>query len=269
MKKISIILLTGLFAGFFFVLPASAQDKKSDKKTDKSVNDSNDLEWVEEVAHRALVLSEEAARRAESVSREMERRAYHRMEQNGRRGQERMERGDSAGWHRPFNSWGKPDSLEMSGFHSHDFRNFPEFPDMSDLPPIPDLPDMKGKYGDMHFNMPFPGYMFSDSKSGSSWNYSRRLNDATYASEYNIAVDAASDKINLSVSGNCNKGSITITVLSPDGKKISDIIIDENGNMNWRKSYKADENKWTKGNWTFKVTTKSATGNFNISLDSF
>jgi|WetSurMetagenome_2_1015567.scaffolds.fasta_scaffold01258_10 hypothetical protein len=270
MKKITFILLISLFGGFMFSVPASAQDKsgeKKDAKTAKAANDSNDLEWVEEVAHRAYILSEEAARRAESLSRDMERRMYHHMEQTGRRGQMRMEHRDTCklkGYYFP----GNLDSLELSGFNVPEMKDMPHFPDMADMPTVRDYMEMD-RHGNFHNMAPLHGFMFSDSKSGSSWSYERRLNEATFTTEYSAATDETAKKVDLYVSGVCTKGSITISVTSPDGKKLSDIVIDENGNMNWRKSYNTEETKWTKGNWTFKVTTKSATGTYNISLDSF
>ena len=265
MNKLSFILLITLFVGLMFSSPVSAQAKTDEKKNVKVTNDSSDLEWVEEVAHRALILSEEAARRAESLSRDMEHRMYRHMEQAGRRGQMHMGHRDTLRFDR-FDFPGTRDSLELSGLPDHDMRNMHYYLDMDNLPPFPDYID---RQGNLHGMAPMHGFMFSDSKSGSVWNYERRLNDATFTNEYSIATDTEAKKVDLFVSGVCTKGSITITVTAPDGKKLSDIIIDENGNMNWRKSYNTEETKWTKGNWTFKVTTKSATGTFDISLNSF
>jgi hypothetical protein len=269
MKKVSLILLTSLFAFVFFSTSASAQDKSDDKKIQKTENDSDEIEWVEEVARRAYLLSEEAARKAEVFSREMERRAYHQMEEFGRHGHERMEKRDSSRMYRRYDFPNNLDSLEIPGLENPADERMLVFPDMPDLPPVPDIPDMSGWRNYGYGNPSFHGYSYSDSKSGSSWNYSRRLNDATYSTEYTVGTDAATEKVDLAVFGDCDKGSIIITVTSPDGKKMSDIVIDENGNMNWRKSFTTTDNKWAKGNWTFKVTTKSATGHFNISLDSF
>jgi len=265
MNKLSVILLITLFGGFLFSSPVSAQAKTGEKKNAKAVNDTNDLEWVEEVAQRALILSEEAARRAESISRDMEHRMYRHMEQAGRRGQMRMGHRDTLRFD-TFDFPGTLDSLELSGIHNHGMMDRRDFYNMGDLPPVPDYLD---RYGNFHNMAPMHGFMFSDSKSGSSWNYARRLNEATFTNEYLISTDAEAQKIDLFVSGVCTKGSITVTVTAPDGKKLTDIVIDENGNMKWRKSFNTEETKWTKGNWAFKIATKGATGTFNISLDSF
>ena len=53
----------------------------------------------------------------------------------------------------------------------------------------------------------------------------------------------------------------------PGGKAYSEAVIDEFGNLNWRKSFQIAEDNTDKiGEWKFKVSSKNATGNFNISL---
>jgi len=55
----------------------------------------------------------------------------------------------------------------------------------------------------------------------------------------------------------------------PDGKKLSEVVLDENGSLNWRKNFEAGENNgWKNGKWVFKIQAKSATGNLRISLNS-
>jgi hypothetical protein len=55
----------------------------------------------------------------------------------------------------------------------------------------------------------------------------------------------------------------------PDGKQLSEVIIDENGSLNWRKNFEAGENNgWKNGKWTFRIKAKNATGNLRISMNS-
>lgn len=132
------------------------------------------------------------------------------------------------------------------------------------------IPDARiGRYG-----LPNPGdfYVYSTgghaSKSGSSWNYSRQVMEATFTNEFTMS---ASDEpsVNLSVSGDCAEGSITVDVIMPDGKQLSEVVIDENGSLNWRKNFEAGENNgWKNGKWVFKIRAKNATGNLRISLNS-
>ncbi len=145
--------------------------------------------------------------------------------------------------------------------------------DAYDIPrdmPVMVVPDVRiGRHG-----LPNPGdfYVFSTSghasKSGSSWNYSRQVMEATFTNEFTMsATDEPS--VNLSVTGDCAEGSITVDVIMPDGKQLSEVVIDENGSLNWRKNFEAGENNgWKNGKWVFKIRAKNATGNLRISLNS-
>jgi len=132
------------------------------------------------------------------------------------------------------------------------------------------VPDVRvGRYG-----LPNPGdfYVYTTSghasKPGSSWNYSRQVMEATFTNEFTMSASDGSS-INLSVSGDCAEGSISVDVIMPDGKQLSEVVIDENGSLNWRKNFEAGENNgWKNGKWVFKIRAKNATGNLRISLNS-
>jgi hypothetical protein len=104
---------------------------------------------------------------------------------------------------------------------------------------VPDAPDVSHIYRyDTGDNIYL--YRGSDigSKPGSSWNYSRQVMEATFTNELTISADE-SDNVNLSVTGNCAEGSIIVTIIMPDGKQLSEVVLDENGSLNWRKSFEA------------------------------
>ena len=50
-----------------------------------------------------------------------------------------------------------------------------------------------------------------------------------------------------------------------------DIVIDEFGNLNWRKSFtiSEEENKDKAGEWIYKIEAVKATGFFKISLQTY
>ncbi len=105
-------------------------------------------------------------------------------------------------------------------------------------------------------------------KPGSSWNYSRQVMEATFTNELTMTAGDESN-VNLLVSGDCAEGSITVSIIMPDGKQLSEVVLDENGSLNWRKSYEAGENNgWKNGKWVFKIKAKDATGNLRISMNS-
>ncbi len=75
----------------------------------------------------------------------------------------------------------------------------------------------------------------------------------------------------MSVNGDCKSGEIRIKIVMPGGKTYSDIIIDESGNLNWRKSFTISdtENKDKSGAWKFEISSSKATGYFKISLQTY
>lgn len=133
------------------------------------------------------------------------------------------------------------------------------------MPDIPEIPDIDMRSFDNF-------YFYNDrshvSKPGSSWNYSRQVMEASFTNEFTMS-GGDEKNVNLSVSGDCAEGSITVAIIMPDGKQLSEVIIDENGSLNWRKNFEAGENNgWKNGKWTFRIKAKNATGNLRISMNS-
>ena len=60
----------------------------------------------------------------------------------------------------------------------------------------------------------------------------------------------------MSVMGDCKAGEIRIKIIMPNGKNYSDIVIDEFGNLNWRKSFTISEteNQDKTGEWKFQIS---------------
>jgi hypothetical protein len=57
----------------------------------------------------------------------------------------------------------------------------------------------------------------------------------------------------------------------PNGKTYSDIVIDEFGNLNWRKSFSLsqDQGEDKAGPWKFDIKSSKAIGYFKISLQTY
>ena len=141
---------------------------------------------------------------------------------------------------------------------------------MKDMPPFI-IPDDKVFRYAIPYNEDFFIYdeMGRSGKPGSSWNYTRQVLEATFTNEFTMDAGSDDGNVNLSVSGNCAEGSITVAIIMPDGKQLSEVLIDENGSLNWRKSLEEnEESKWKNGKWIFKIKAKNATGNFRISMNS-
>ncbi len=133
-------------------------------------------------------------------------------------------------------------------------------------PASPDEPFMIS-----HGAEPFWVGSFDSDKESTSWEFSRRVKEKTLKSEYSFDVEKTSHSVVMSVMGDCKAGDIRIRIIMPNGKTYSDIVIDEFGNLNWRKSFTLTEteNQDKAGAWKFVITSNKATGYFKISLQAY
>jgi ATPase subunit of ABC transporter with duplicated ATPase domains len=104
-----------------------------------------------------------------------------------------------------------------------------------------------------------------------SWEFSKTVKDNTFSNNYSFDVDKTSRSVVMTVMGDCKSGEIRVKIVMPDGKNYSDIVIDESGNLNWRKSFNISEteNQDKTGDWKFQISSTKATGYFKISLQAF
>lgn len=110
-----------------------------------------------------------------------------------------------------------------------------------------------------------------DSNESTSWEFSRRVKEKTLKSEYTFDVEKTANSVVMTVRGDCKAGEIRIKIVMPGGKTYSDIVIDEFGNLNWRKSFTISEteNQDKAGAWKFVISSSKATGFFKISLQAY
>ena len=104
-----------------------------------------------------------------------------------------------------------------------------------------------------------------------TWEFSRSEKENTSSKDYTFDVEKSVNTVVMSVMGDCKAGEILINIFMPDGKSYSDIVIDELGNLNWRKSFTISEteNQDKLGEWKFQIASTKATGFFKISLQTF
>jgi hypothetical protein len=104
-----------------------------------------------------------------------------------------------------------------------------------------------------------------------TWDFSKQVNETTFARDYSFDVEKTASTVVMTVMGDCKSGQIRVKILMPGGKVYSDIVIDEFGNLNWRKSFtiSEDENKDKAGEWKFRIEAEKATGFFKISLQTY
>jgi hypothetical protein len=126
-----------------------------------------------------------------------------------------------------------------------------------------DVPVSDGQTFSMHL-------MGGDSER-TTWDFSKTVKDNTFSTDYSFDVEKTAKSVVMSVMGDCKSGEIRIKIVMPNGKSYSDILIDESGNLNWRKSFNISEteNKDKTGDWKFQISSTKASGFFKISLQAF
>jgi hypothetical protein len=133
-----------------------------------------------------------------------------------------------------------------------------------------------GRRPDAPFAFSFPGFSFSgvfpnDDAERSSLNFSRSLKETTFSRDYIFDVAPTSKTVSMSINGFCKSGEIRIKIKMPNGKTYSDVVIDESGNLNWKKSFNISEEENTDktGDWKYEIDAKNATGYFRLSLQTY
>gem|GEM_PF-313118 len=113
-------------------------------------------------------------------------------------------------------------------------------------------------------------YAFSDHSQMTRWDFSKNVKESNFSKEYGFDVEKASKSVVMSVNGDCKDGEIRIKITMPNGKTYSEILIDESGSLNWRKSFSITEteNLDKAGEWKFLISATKATGYFKISLQT-
>jgi ATPase subunit of ABC transporter with duplicated ATPase domains len=115
------------------------------------------------------------------------------------------------------------------------------------------------------------GLSHSGDNERTTWDFSKSVKENSFSRDYTFDVEPSVKTVVMSVNGDCKAGEIRIKIIMPNGKVYSDIIIDEFGNLNWRKSFNIseEENKDKAGAWKFQINASKATGYFKISLQAF
>jgi len=114
-------------------------------------------------------------------------------------------------------------------------------------------------------------HSFSEDTERTTWDFSKSVKENTFSRDYTFDVEPTVGTVVMAVNGDCKSGNIRIKIVMPNGKTYSDIVIDEFGNLNWRKSFKISEteNKDKAGAWKFEISADKATGFFKISLQTY
>jgi hypothetical protein len=117
----------------------------------------------------------------------------------------------------------------------------------------------------------FYGQHIGEDAERTTWEFSKYVKETSFSRDYTFDVESTVNTVVMSVNGDCKAGEIRIKIVMPGGKTYSDIVIDEFGNLNWRKSFTISdtENKDKAGAWKFEISSSKASGYFKISLQTY
>ena len=159
---------------------------------------------------------------------------------------------DADKWKRAGEDYARQFNKAMANFNPRARRNF-NFKE-----PFVMTPDMAMNFDD------------HDSES-TTWDYSRSLKENSFSRDFSFDVEKSAKTVVMTIMGDCKEGDVRIKIKMPNGKSYSDVVIDEAGNLNWRKSFTIndDENQDKTGEWKFSIISEKATGFFKISLQTY
>lgn len=117
----------------------------------------------------------------------------------------------------------------------------------------------------------FNRYSMGGDSERTTWDFSKSVKETSFSRDYTFDVEKTVNSVVMSVMGDCKAGEFHIKIIMPNGKNYSDIVIDEFGNLNWRKSFTISEteNQDKTGEWKFRIASTKATGFFKISLQTY
>ena len=116
----------------------------------------------------------------------------------------------------------------------------------------------------------FHTFTYGDNAQMTRWEFSKNIKEGSFSKEYGFDVEKTAKSVVMSVNGDCKDGEIRIKITMPNGKTYSEILIDESGSLNWRKSFSITdtENQDKAGEWKYQISASKATGYFKISLQT-
>ena len=104
----------------------------------------------------------------------------------------------------------------------------------------------------------------------SKWELFKTIKENTFSKDYTFEIDKTTKAAIMSITGNCTAGEIRVKIVMPNGTNYLDMLIDNSGNMNWRKTITITEteNQDKIGDWTCEINSSKATGQFRITIQT-
>ena len=113
-------------------------------------------------------------------------------------------------------------------------------------------------------------YVSSQGEHNSRLMLSKRYNGQSIDKQGTFEIDDEIKKLKLSIDGEVNSGSITVSLILPDGKPYKSLTMDDTADIHWSESLtiKEDETKYY-GTWKYRIITKVADGSYHLSINTY
>jgi hypothetical protein len=111
---------------------------------------------------------------------------------------------------------------------------------------------------------------YSSGEHNSRLMLSKEYNGQSIDKQGTFEVDDNTTKLKLSIEGHVNSGSITVSLILPDGKPYKSLTMDDMADIHWSESLniKEGETKYY-GTWKYRITTKVADGSYHLSINTY
>jgi hypothetical protein len=99
---------------------------------------------------------------------------------------------------------------------------------------------------------------------------SKRYNGQSIDKQGTFEVDDDITKLKISIDGAVESGSITVSLILPDGKPYKSLTMDDSADIHWSESLNIKEGqKKYYGTWKYRISTKQADGSYHLSINTF
>jgi hypothetical protein len=111
---------------------------------------------------------------------------------------------------------------------------------------------------------------WGSNESNSRLMLSKQYNGQSIDKQGTFEVENNITKLKLSIEGQVNSGSITVSLILPGGKSYKSLTMDDSADIHWSESLNIQDGE-TKyyGTWKYRITTKVADGSYNLSINTF
>lgn len=111
-------------------------------------------------------------------------------------------------------------------------------------------------------------HSFGQSENRSSLVLSKRYRQETVSKSGSFIVDKETKEIQLSINGQVASGMIVLEIKKPSGETLKTLMMDDTADIRWEQMFAVKEENKAQyvGEWTYKITTNEAVGEYRLSI---